>query len=260
MPRYFIELSYKGTAYSGFQVQKNSITIQSEAEKALKIFFKQWYSLTGASRTDAGVHALQNFFHFDTDLLLNENKSINESQTSKVPDLKESGYVYNLNAILPHDIVIKRIFEVDKNANCRFDAVSREYKYFIYNNKNPFLEDRAFYFPYALDKNKLNEAAALILLTKDFSSFSKRNTQVNNFICEIMKSEWIQEKNTLVYNVKANRFLRGMVKGLVGTMLRVGANKISLDEFENIINKRDCSKADFSVKPHALFLIAVNYI
>lgn len=267
MPRYFIEVSYKGTAYSGFQVQKNSITIQSEVEKALKIFFKHSYSLTGASRTDAGVHALQNFFHFDTDMPLTHGKRVNKLQTSEVPSPGEPvptiredlGEAYNLNAILPHDIVIKRIFEVEKNAHCRFDAISREYKYFIYHDKNPFLEDRAFYFPYALDIGKLNEAASLILSNEDFSSFSKRNTQVNNFICRITKSQWIQEKNTLVYNVKANRFLRGMVKGLVGTMLKVGTHKISLEVFKKIIESKDCSRADFSIPSHALFLVAVNF-
>ena len=267
MPRYFIEVSYKGTAYSGFQIQKNGITIQEEIEKALKIFFRQTFCLTGASRTDTGVHALQNYFHFDVVQLLTRKKDTKELHASKVPslgvDLGEAGNlrtaVYNLNAILPRDIVIKRIFHVAENAHCRFDAISREYKYFIYKDKNPFLEDRAYYFPYTLDIDRLKDASALLLKHKDFTSFSKRNTQVNNFICEMIKSQWILEKDTLVYNVKANRFLRGMVKGLVGTMLRVGTHKISLDQFNDIIIKKDCAKADFSVAAHALFLIAVNY-
>lgn len=262
MPRYFIEISYKGTAYSGFQVQKNSNTIQSEVEKALRIFFKQNFSLTGSSRTDTGVHALQNFFHFDSIHPLNDNnKDIIKLQNSKVSsrggDLEEA---YNLNAILPLDIAIKRIFPVDENAHCRFDAVSREYKYFIFREKNPFLQDRAFYYPYKLSIDKLNKAAAQLLKHDDFTSFSKKNTQVKNFICEIMTSEWIIENDTLVYHVKANRFLRGMVKGLVGTMLRVGREIITLSEFDKIIENRDCTKADFSVPPHALFLIAVNYM
>ena len=247
MPRYFIEVSYKGTAYSGYQVQKNSNTIQSEVENALQIFFKQTLSLTGASRTDAGVHALQNYFHFDASQLLSD----------EIAELEKS--VYNLNAILPLDIVIKRIFQVGQDMHCRFDAVSREYKYFIYQNKNPFLEDRAYYHPYKLDFEKLNEAAAMIIHHTDFTSFSKKNTQANNFICEIIKSEWLIENDTLIYNVKANRFLRGMVKGLVGTMLRVGSLKISLEQFNNIIKSRDCTLADFSVPAHGLFLIAVNY-
>lgn len=256
MPRYFIEVSYKGTAYSGFQVQKNSTTIQSEIEKALKIFFKQTFSLTGASRTDAGVHALQNYFHFDTALSLINEPDSNEKAEE---DFGLEKSVYHLNAILPFDIVIKRILAVAQDAHCRFDAVSREYKYVIYQSKNPFLEDRAWYYPYKPEIEKLNEAAALILQHKDFTSFSKKNTQVNNFICGIIKSEWLIENDTLIYNVKANRFLRGMVKGLVGTMLRVGTGKISLEQFDHIITSRDCTRADFSVSAKGLFLVGVDY-
>lgn len=262
MPRYFIEVSYKGTAYSGFQVQKNSITIQSEIEKALLVFFKQSFSLTGASRTDAGVHALQNFFHFDIgqSLLKDEIKKTGNSKANAIAkDQVKAAFLYNINAILPLDIVVQKIFEVEENRHCRFDAVSREYKYFIYQDKNPFLAGRAYYYPYKLDKVKLNEAAIMLLGKKDFTSFSKKNTQVKNFICEVQKSEWIEEKDTLVYHVKANRFLRGMVKGLVGTMLRVGTGKISLGQLDEIIQKKDCQKANFSVPSHGLFLIAVNY-
>lgn len=244
MRRYLIEVSYKGTAYSGFQVQKNSNTIQAEVEKALEIFFKQKFTLTGSSRTDAGVHALQNFFHFDIERRLFQQENLSE---------------YHLNSILPKDILVKKIFEVPINMHCRFDAISREYKYFIYQQKNPFLEDRAYYYPYKLDIDRLNEAAELILKENNFASFSKKNTQVNHFICEIIKSEWTLEKDTLVYTVKANRFLRGMVKGLVGTMLRVGRGVITLKEFNDIIKSGDCTKADFSVAAHALFLVSVNY-
>ena len=266
MPRYFIEVSYKGTAYCGFQVQKNGITIQSEVEKALTIYFKQSFSLTGSSRTDAGVHALQNFFHFDTEQPLRGND--NSNQSSKVlflgADLAADNVglgeaFYHLNAILPKDIVIKRIFQVDEDAHCRFDAIGREYRYYIYWNKDPFLQDRAYYFPYHLDKEKLQEAATLLLGNKDFTSFSKRNTQVNNFICTLQKSEWLVEEDRLYYCVKANRFLRGMVKGLVGTMLRVGTGKISLEDLGIIIKSKDCTLADFSVPAHGLFLIEVEF-
>ncbi|MGN6541250.1 MAG: tRNA pseudouridine(38-40) synthase TruA, partial [Ginsengibacter sp.] len=141
----------------------------------------------------------------------------------------------------------------------RFDAISREYKYYIFRNKNPFLQDRAFYYPYPLDIDKLNDAAKLLMIYKDFTSFSKRNTQVKDFICDIKKSEWIKEKETLVYSVEANRFLRGMVKGIVGTILRVGTGKMTLNEFEDIIQNRNCTKADFSVDSKGLFLVSVNY-
>lgn len=240
MLRYFIEVSYKGSGYSGFQVQHNANSVQAEIEKALQVYFKQKFVLTGSSRTDAGVHALQNFFHFDTSLKINNE-------------------VYNLNAILPSDIVISKIFEVNKDAHCRFDAVSREYKYYVYQHKDPFLEDRAYYYPYTLNAELLQCAAKEILNHTDFTSFSKRNTQVKSFICEIFESEWVQEGNCLVYRVKANRFLRGMVKGLVGTMLQVGRDKLSVDEFKNIIAAKDCTKADFSVPSHGLFLCRVEF-
>jgi tRNA pseudouridine38-40 synthase len=252
--RYFIETSYKGTAYSGFQVQKNSNTIQAEIEKALQIYFKQSFVLTGSSRTDAGVHALQNYFHFDAAKVLFSNyttEGIEEGQLAKS--------LYNLNAILPRDIVIKRIFAVADNAHCRFDALSREYQYFIYKKKDPFLADRAYYFPYSTNLEKLRECADIVLSATDFTSFSKRNTQVDNFICNIKRSGWREDESTLVYTVEANRFLRGMVKALVGTMLRAGTQKISVNEFGNVIKSRDCIKADFSVPSHGLFLTKVAY-
>lgn len=255
MPRYFIEVAYKGTNYSGFQIQQNANSIQAEIEKALKIFFKKDFELTGSSRTDAGVHALQNFFHFDFENNIGQLKT---SQVSpKGGDLE--GAQYNLNALLPRDIVIKKIFPVKDNAHCRFDAISREYKYFIYQKKDPFLQDTAFYYPYKLDLDKLNEAARQVIKYEDFTSFSKRNTQVKSFICKIEKSEWNVEGSLVVYNVIANRFLRGMVKGLVGTMLRVGTNKISQKEFTEIIESKDCNQADFTPPSHGLFLNSVNY-
>lgn len=240
MPRYFIEVSYKGTNYSGFQKQQNSNSIQSEVEKALEIYYKTKFELTGSSRTDAGVHALQNYFHFDTGVNLKED-------------------VYNLNAILPADIVVKQIFRVADEAHCRFDAIAREYRYYIYQHKDPFLEGRAFYIPYPVDLGLMNEAAAAIMEYTDFTSFSKRNTQVNNFNCTIQLSQWTQEDSCLVYTVKANRFLRGMVKGLVGTMLLVGKKKIDIAAFRSIIEARDCSKADFSVVSEGLFLKKVIF-
>lgn len=240
MPRYFIEVSYKGTNYSGFQIQNNANSIQAEIEKALEIFYKRKFELTGSSRTDAGVHARQNFFHFDTDVAI-----------------KEDGY--NLNAILPWDIVVKNISAVADKAHSRFDAKSREYHYYIYKQKNPFLHETAYFIPYPLDIELLQQAAKEIFNHTDFTSFSKRNTQVNSFLCTIYMSEWVQEANCWVYKVKANRFLRGMVKGLVGTMLLVGKKKITMEEFKKIIESRDCSNADFSVSSHGLFLHEVSF-
>ncbi len=240
MPRYFIEVCYRGTNYSGFQVQKNSNSVQAEIEKALDIFYKQKIELTGSSRTDAGVHAWQNFFHFDLDVAILDD-------------------TYNLNAILPDDIVVKRIFKVNDNAHCRFDALSREYHYYIYQDKNPFLQGRAYYVPYTIDVNLLQQSAKELLNYTDFTSFSKRNTQVKSFLCNLYISEWVQESDCIIYKVKANRFLRGMVKGFVGSMLLVGKQKITVADFKAIINAKDCTKADFSVSSDGLFLHSVTF-
>jgi tRNA pseudouridine38-40 synthase len=230
-----------GTAYAGYQVQENANTVQAEIEKALQTYFKRNIPLTGSSRTDAGVHALQNFFHFDCAFTIPQKK------------------IYNLNALLPPDIAIRSIVQVAADAHCRFDAQSRAYKYFTYSKKDPFLSGRAYYFPYTIDKSLLQNAAAVVKEYRDFSSFSKRNTQVKNFNCEIIESEWQTEGDALVYYVKANRFLRGMVRGLTGTMLQVGRGKISLEQFRDIIEAHDCTRADFSVPGHGLFLIKVDF-
>jgi tRNA pseudouridine38-40 synthase len=258
MPRYFLEIFYKGTNYSGFQSQHNANTIQAEVEKAINILFRlpsplsgegQGVKLTGSSRTDAGVHALQNFFHFDTSPPLQKWRGVGGEEQLE----------YKINAILPADIVIKSIIMVQPESHCRFDAVTREYKYFIYRSKDPFLKDIAFYFPYSLDIEKLQQAAAIIKEYDDFTSFSKRNTQAKTFICNIIESNWLVEGDCLVYNVKANRFLRGMVRALTATMLKVGRGKLTLDEFRTIIEAKDCTLASFAVPAHGLFLKAVEY-
>ena len=239
--RYFIELSYKGTNYSGFQIQYNANTVQAEVEKALEIFFKEKFNLTGSSRTDAGVHALKNYFHFDSLVEIDNTVS------------------YNLNAILPHDIVIKSIIKVKSSAHCRFDALSRHYKYYIYQEKNPFLDDRAYYYPYKLNKDKLDKAASIIQEYSDFTSFSKKNTQVKTFKCEIIESFWLYENNCLIFNVKANRFLRGMVRALTATMLNVGREKTTIEEFRSIIEAKNCTVASFATPSQGLFLTDVYF-
>lgn len=241
MPRYFLELAYKGTLYSGFQTQKNANSIQAEVEKAFEILHRQPVQLTGSSRTDAGVHALQNYFHFDFEEEIHPQ------------------WQYKLNAILPSDIVIKGLKEVTPDAHCRFDALSREYKYFIYRAKNPFLADRAYYFPYKLDRTAMQEAAGILKEYRDFTSFSKRNTQVKSFFCQIGESEWMEEGDCWVYRVKADRFLRGMVRALTATMLKVGRGKMDLREFRGIIEAKDCTRASFAVPAHGLFLLGVEY-
>jgi tRNA pseudouridine38-40 synthase len=239
--RYFLEVAYKGTQYSGFQIQENANSIQAEVEKALEIFFRQRLELTGSSRTDQGVHALQNFFHFDYQGLIDKKN------------------LYNINAILPGDIVLKDLRPVAPDAHCRFDALSREYRYYLYHTKDPFLADRAWFFPYTLDRAALDAAAAILPKFQDFTSFSKRNTQVKTFHCSILDSVWMEEETGLVYRVKANRFLRGMVRGLVGTMLQVGRGKLSVDEFAGVLQRKDNQLADFSAPGHGLFLHQVCY-
>jgi tRNA pseudouridine38-40 synthase len=242
MSRYFFELAYKGTNYHGFQIQDNAPTIQLEIEKALETLFKTRFELTGSSRTDAGVHALQNYFHFNTDLPI----------TNK--------HVYNLNAILPADIAVKSIKAVADDAHCRFDAVARSYEYYIYQDKNPFLKDRGWFYPYELDFALLQQAAGILKNHTDFTSFAKRNTQVFTHNCTIYVSEWSKAAaQQYIYQVQANRFLRGMVRGLVGTMLKVGRGQLSLNDFEKIILAKDCTKADFSTPPQGLFLAKVIY-
>lgn len=248
MSRFFIEVAYKGTRYAGFQIQQNANSVQAEVEKALKIFFRDEFQLTCSSRTDTGVHALSNFFHFDS------QSSITSLNTDSI-----NTFVYNLNAILPDDIVVKRVFNVKPEAHCRFDAVSRLYNYYIYQTKDPFLADRAYFYPYKLDLEILNAAAEILLQFNDFTSFSKKNTQVKTFICQLQKSKWVKEAGTIIYEVEGNRFLRGMVRGLVGTMLKVGTGKLSLQDFKKIIEDKDASKADFSVPAQGLFLMKVNF-
>lgn len=249
MPRYFLEVSYKGTNYKGFQVQQNANTVQAEVEKAAKILLSADVSMTGSSRTDAGVHARQNYFHFDIPTQMETYRGISNP----------GQFVYKLNAILPGDIAAKGLYLMKDDAHCRFDAVQRAYTYYLYDKKNPFLNDRAYYFPYKLDLELMSEAAGVLKEYKDFTSFSKRNTQVKTFQCNIEISHWKREGEFLIYNVSGNRFLRGMVRALTATMLKLGRGSITLDGFRQIIESRDCTRASFSVPPHGLFLKSVMY-
>lgn len=241
MSRYFLEVSYKGTAYSGFQVQDNAGSIQEEIEKAFGVFFRKPVLMTGASRTDTGVHARQNFFHFDFD----------EPVTGEI--------VYRLNAILPGDICVRGIYPVPEDAHCRFDAESREYRYYIYGKKDPFKADRAYFYPYPLDWTVLEEISARLKEFNNFTSFSKRRTQVNHFRCNIYESQWVREEVDSYYLIRANRFLRGMVRGLTGTMLQAGRGLLTLPQFEEILVSGDSSQVNFNVPAKGLFLERVRY-
>jgi tRNA pseudouridine38-40 synthase len=241
MARYFIEVSYKGTRYSGFQIQENAATIQSELQTALQTFYREKFDLTGSSRTDAGVHALQNYFHFDTELNIGAE------------------HMYNLNSILPHDVAIQSIRGVQPDAHSRFDAVSRSYEYRIYRKKNPFLTESAWYYPYAVELNALNKASESLIGEHNFQSFAKRNSQVHTYICTVKRAEWIIEGEKLIFKIEANRFLRGMVRGLTATLLKVGRQIIGFEEFKSILDSLDCTQADFSAPGHGLYLMEVKY-
>ncbi len=241
MQRFFLEVSYDGTGFSGFQVQQNAVTIQWEVEKALSVLLKEKIVCTGSSRTDAGVHAIQNYFHFDF--------------YGTIPD----GLVYHLNAILPAAISAKKIIGMKEGLHCRFHASSRVYRYDLHVNKNPFLVNRSWFFPYPLEEDLMNEAAAIILQTNDFSSFAKRNADVKTHLCTIFRSEWEKTAEGWSYHVEANRFLRGMVRGLVSTMLLVGRKKLDIKQFIGVIEGRNNQKAFFNAPGHGLYLVNVNY-
>ena len=243
MPRYFFELAYRGTAFNGFQIQQDSgITIQGELNHALKTLLKHPIETTTSSRTDAGVHALQNFLHADIEVALPRNT------------------LYSINAILHPDIVLKNVFEVPPQAHSRFDATARKYAYHIHFKKDPFQTGLSYYYPFSLDLTKLHECAKMLKSVTDFMTFSKKNTDVKTTLCHIEQSSWeLRNGNQLVYHVKANRFLRGMVKALVGTQLQVGRNRMNLDEFSKRIDAKDCSQADFSPPSEGLFLEEVSY-
>lgn len=238
--RYFLELAYKGTRYAGFQVQANAHTVQAEVERALRVLYREEIGCTGSSRTDAGVHAQQNFFHFDTE--------------QEIPP----GHVYKLNAILPPDIAIRSVRSMHADAHCRFDAISRSYRYQVYTRKDPFLDDRAWFYPFPLDEGVLRETAALVLGQTEFGAFAKRNSQVNNYRCRVMESRWESVAHGWVYHVRANRFLRGMVRGLVGTMVRA-ARGGGVEGFREVMASGDNQRADFTAPGHGLMLVEVGY-
>jgi tRNA pseudouridine38-40 synthase len=241
MSRYFIEVSYMGQGYAGFQVQQNAPTIQQEVERVLEIFFRRKITLTGSSRTDTGVHAEQNYFHFDIDREVSQEVA------------------YNLNALLPGGVAVKNIRRVGAESHCRFDAIWRQYRYIVYSGKDPFMEGRGYYYPYRLDLEEMRKAAAVVMEYGDFSSFAKRNSQVKTFQCRILESDWEKVGACWVYRVRANRFLRGMVRGLAGTMLQVGRGKVSVDAFRDIIAGGDSSRVDFSVPGMGLYLEKVGF-
>jgi tRNA pseudouridine38-40 synthase len=242
--RYFIYLSYKGTAYHGWQVQPNSITIQKILEEALSTILSEKISTTGAGRTDTGVHAKVFCAHFDsasTDLTARKN------------------LIYRLNRYLPRDISISRIVKVDPEAHARFSALSRTYRYNITKIKDPFWEESSWFIHGKTDINAMNEVCGLLLNYSDFTSFSRLHSDNKTNICRIFYAVWEEADDRLVFTIKADRFLRNMVRALVGTMVEVGTGKMNLQQFREIIEARDRCKAGKSAPAKGLFLIDIEY-
>ncbi|UMB60192.1 tRNA pseudouridine(38-40) synthase TruA [Lutibacter sp. A80] len=241
--RYFIEIAYKGTNYHGWQYQPNAITIQELINKALTVIFKKPIEVVGAGRTDAGVHAEQLYAHLD----LEENFNIDKVK-------------YKLNSLLPNDIAIINILKVIDNAHARFDAESRSYEYRIYFGKNPFLIDATWQIiNKKLNVDLMNEAAEILLTYTDFQCFSRSNTDVRTYNCDVTKAVWEQENKSLIFYVSADRFLRNMVRAIVGTLIEVGIGKTTLEEFKKIIESKDRKNAGPSAPAKGLFLTEVSY-
>lgn len=242
MNRYFIEFSYNGANYSGWQTQNNAPSVQSTLKAVLEQVCHQKVGLVGSSRTDAGVHALKQVAQLDFS-----------------PALPLSQLVFKLNQALPADIAVSEIYPVKPESKARYDALSRKYQYLVVRKKNPFYQGRALYFYGQLDLNLLKEACLVIKKYNDFQAFSKIHTHVNHFNCHISEAEWKVEGDLLCFEIRANRFLRGMVRALVGTMLDVARGRISLTEFEEIIKSKDRKKAGENAPAHGLYLVDVAY-
>jgi tRNA pseudouridine38-40 synthase len=245
--RYFIHLTYNGTRFHGWQVQPNATSVQENLNKAFSVLLQSDINLTGAGRTDTGVHAREMYAHFDFEASFD------------IPNL-----VHKLNSFLSKDIVIYDIIPVHDDAHSRFDATKRTYEYHIHQFKNPFLDELSWYFHQPLDIDLMNQASQLLFNYTDFECFSKVNTDVNTFDCTIFEAYWTrgeakQENDHLVFTISANRFLRNMVRSIVGTLINVGLHKITLNDFTKIIESKSREKAGFSVPAHGLYLTKIEY-
>ncbi len=240
--RYFIELTYEGTAYHGWQVQKNASSVQEILNESLSTILGEKIEVTGSGRTDTGVHALQQVAHFDT-----EGK------------FREERLVFKLNSFLPRDIAVRSIRKVVPEAHARYDAVSRGYEYRITRIKDPFLVRQAFYYRKELDLQEMNKVCDVLKTIDDFKSFSKVKTDVNHYRCKVGNAGWKKTDSGIFFTIEADRFLRGMVRALVGTMISIGEGKLDRENFEHIIASGDRKKAGASVPAHGLYLSQVAY-
>jgi tRNA pseudouridine38-40 synthase len=244
MNRYFIYLSFRGTAYNGWQLQPGKHTVQGVLAKALSTVLSTQTAVTGAGRTDTGVHASFFCAHFD----------------SGRDDLHEDGQLlYNLNSLLPDDIAVRKILTVKPDANARFDALSRTYSYTITRVKDPFTSDTAWLLYWPLDLEKLNEASSILLRHSDFTSFSRLHGGNKTNICRVTHAHWDEEPGRLLFTITADRFLRNMVRAIVGTLIPAGRGKLSVADFEAILNGKDRGLAGQSAPAHGLSLTAIEY-
>lgn len=245
--RYFLEIAYQGTRYAGWQKQNNANSIQASIETALTSILREKTTITGSGRTDAGVHASQQFAHFDTPRAIPKN------------------FGKSLNALLPYDICLLGLYRVEDKAHSRFDATSRTYQYKIVHSKNPFLKNLATFVPYKLDVELMQEAAQKLLLYEEYESFSKVKANTQHFRCKVHQAHFFYTQDALgqtellVFEITANRFLWGMVRAIMGTLLEVGRKKISPQDFEGIIAARNRAKAAGAAPPEGLYLSKVSY-
>lgn len=242
MSRYFLEIAFDGTNFHGWQVQENANTVQQELNKALATILQSEIETTGCGRTDTGVHATQFFVHFDCDPVEDEQK-----------------FVFRLNGILPESIGVKRMMLVDDEAHARFDATSRTYHYKIHSGKDPFSVNRSMFLAHLPDLDAMNAAAKALFDFEDFTSFSKSNTQTYTNNCKVSQAEWSQKDNELTFVITADRFLRNMVRAIVGTLLEVGQGQLDKEGFRKIIESKDRKNAGQSVPACGLYLANVVY-
>ncbi len=243
MARYFTQLSYKGTDFHGWQIQPNAVTVQETLEKAFSLILRETIKIIGCGRTDTGVHARQFYAHFDCD--------------TAAYDLDK--LAFKLNTILPKSITIQHIFPVSSEAHARFDATSRTYKYYLAKVKMPFAYEQSYYYSFPLNISAMNDAAKKLLDYTDFTSFSKLHTDVKTNNCVIKEAYWEETDEQLIFTITADRFLRNMVRAIVGTLLEVGKGKCSVERFCEIIEAKDRGKAGSSAPAEGLFLHKIVY-
>ncbi|KLT65929.1 tRNA pseudouridine(38-40) synthase TruA [Pedobacter sp. BMA] len=242
--RYFIQIAYDGSLYHGWQIQPNAVTVQELLDKAMSTYYRQPVETLGCGRTDTGVHATDFYAHFDV---------------VYIPEEKVLLAVAGINAMLPYQIAAKSIIPVADDAHARFDATSRAYKYYVHFEKDPFKLNRSWLVKDRLDVDLMNQAAALLFDYTDFSCFSKSNTQTFTNNCKIMQASFEEKDGSLIFTIQADRFLRNMVRAIMGTLVRIGKHEIGLEDFKTIIESRNRSNAGQSVPACGLYLVKVEY-